>query len=268
MNASPTDAALDEAPARAPGRFAAAAADDDERFKVRSPLEILSILRALEAQRELVTVYFGGERDFVVTMVLAVHPELEQLVLDFGAEPRTNVRLMAAGRLLVSSQLAQIRIQFWTSRPETTMFEGLPAFRVCLPSELLRLQRRQYYRVRVPARENLRCHLPATREGDPPVRVRVVNLSCGGAALTDLPADMRITPGARLAPCTLGVDDGEPLTATFEIVRVAEVPHASGPASRLAGIQFIDLAASDRARIQRTINRLERDDIARTHVAA
>lgn len=104
---------------------------------------------------------------------------------------------------------------------------------------------------------------------DPPVRARVVNLSCGGAAITDLPVAMRVEPGMQLQPCRLTFDDDdEPLVATFDVVRVADVPHAHGPTARLVGIQFVDLPAGDRARIQRFITGLQREDIARVQAVA
>jgi len=237
---------------------------DDEQYMVRSRLEIVSVLRGLKEQRELVTAYFGEGRDFIVTMILGVNPEFEEVVLDFGAEQKANARLMEAPRLFFVSQLAQIRIQFWTGRADATMFDDLPAFRVRLTAELMRLQRRQYYRVRVPARHGVRVELPGAREGSPRIAARVINISCGGLAITDVPESVRLEPGARLRGCTLVIDDGGAIDTTFEIVRMAEVPLAHGPASRLIGVEFVEITAGARARIQRYINRVEREQIARS----
>ncbi|MDQ6620903.1 MAG: flagellar brake protein [Pseudomonadota bacterium] len=240
---------------------------DDPNFIVRSRLEIVSLLRGLKDQRELMTVYFGDGRDFIVTMVLSVNPEFEEIVLDFGAEQKANARLMQATRLLMVSQLAHIKIQFWTGGADATMFEELPAFRVRIPAELTRLQRRQHYRVRVPVRHGVRCELPPCNDGQGRVAARVLDLSCGGAALSEVPDDVRLEPGTRLQGCTLVIDDSGPIEATFEIVRLADVPHAHGPAARLVGVQFLDLSAGGRARIQRYINRIEREQIARSQSA-
>lgn len=236
---------------------------DDERFMVRSRLEIVSILRGLQEHRELVTAYFGDGRDFIVTMVLSVNPDFEEVVFDFGAQQKANARLMEATRIFFVSQLSHIRIQFFAGHADATTFESLPAFRVRIPAEVARLQRRQYYRVRVPSRLALACELPPYKQGAGRVRARVMNISCGGAALTDFPMDMPVQPGTRLSGCRLGLNDGEPIETTFEIVRMAEVPHAHGPAARMIGIQFVDLTAGARARIQRFINRVEREQISR-----
>ncbi|HZQ60911.1 MAG TPA: flagellar brake protein [Casimicrobiaceae bacterium] len=236
---------------------------DDEQYMVRSRLEILSVLRGLKDQRELVTAYFGEGRDFIVTMVLSVNPEFEEVVLDFGAEQKANARLMEAQRLFFVSQLTQIRIQFWTGRADATTFDDLPAFRVRVPAELMRLQRRQYYRVRVPLRHGVRCELPPVKEGGPRISARVVNISCGGLALIELPDEVRLDPGTRVRGCTLVVDDGGAMDTTFEIVRTAEIPTAHGN-TRLVGVQFVEMTAGARARIQRYINRVEREQIARS----
>ncbi|MEO5701539.1 MAG: flagellar biosynthetic protein FliO [Casimicrobiaceae bacterium] len=169
-------------------------------------------------------------------MVLAINPDFEEVVLDIGAEARANARLLRAPHLLVMSQLAQIRIQFWTGRAGATMFEDQPALRVRLPTELLRVQRRQYYRVRVPARVNLSCLLPPMHAADPPVRARVVNLSCGGAAITDLPVAMRVEPGTQLQPCRLTSAQG--VGQRERVIEIAEqwlvVGVASGSVNALA----------------------------------
>ncbi|MEO5701540.1 MAG: hypothetical protein ABIS17_14950 [Casimicrobiaceae bacterium] len=39
------------------------AVPDTPAYRVRSRLEIVSVIRGLQAHRELATVYFGGERD-------------------------------------------------------------------------------------------------------------------------------------------------------------------------------------------------------------
>ena len=249
------------APLEAPGIVGM----DDERFMVRSRLEIVSILRGLQEHRELVTAYFGDGRDFIVTMVLSVNPDFEEVVFDFGAQQRANARLMQAARIFFVSQLSSIRIQFLAAHADATTFEGLPAFRVRIPAELARLQRRQFYRVRVPSRKAVCCELPPYRDGGARVRARVLNLSCGGAALTDVPVEMPVQSGTRLAGCRLGLNDGEPIETTLEIVRMAEVPNAHGPGSRLIGVQFVDLSAGARARIQRFINGVEREQISRDH---
>ncbi|MEP7205428.1 MAG: flagellar brake protein [Casimicrobiaceae bacterium] len=239
------------------------AQQEDPDYTVFSRREILTILHSLEAERKVATIYFG-ERDFIVSMVLAVNPEFEEIVLDFGADQRANARLLVAPRVLVVSNLAQIRIEFSAGTPNATVHENLPAFRIRMPEVLTRLQRRQYYRVRVPARQELRCRIPAPGGGDASFLVRVVNLSCGGAALTNLPLDLDLEPGTRLFPCLLTLGDGEPLAATAEVVRVIDMPPSQRPAERICGVQFVELSDGARARIQRFINRVEREEIARS----
>ena len=52
-------------------------------------------LRGLQEHRELVTVYFGDGRDFIVTMVLAVNPEFEEVVRKAEANPATRLIVKA-----------------------------------------------------------------------------------------------------------------------------------------------------------------------------
>ena len=50
---------------------------DDDRFRIHSRMEIVGLLRSVSAHRELVTVQFGGQQDFVVSAVLEVIPDFE-----------------------------------------------------------------------------------------------------------------------------------------------------------------------------------------------
>src|SRR5206468_6010297 len=74
-------------------------ASEFERYQVHSRLEIVAILRSLIEHRSLVTVSFGGRDDFIVSALLAVNPDFEELIIDHGADPATNVRLLQAPRL-------------------------------------------------------------------------------------------------------------------------------------------------------------------------
>ena len=77
---------------------------DMERFQVYSRVEILAVLRAIQAQRVLMTLYFNHGDEFILTTLLSVNPEFEEMVFDAGPDKQLNKRLTDLGYLVVGDQ--------------------------------------------------------------------------------------------------------------------------------------------------------------------
>jgi len=63
-------------------------------------------------------------------------------------------------RIAFVAFLNQVKAQFVVPHAEPTTWEGLPAIRVRVPDSVLRLQRREYYRIQPPVARPLLCSLP------------------------------------------------------------------------------------------------------------
>jgi c-di-GMP-binding flagellar brake protein YcgR len=231
---------------------------DDDRFRIHSRMEIVGLLRAVSAHREIVTVQFGGAQDFVVSAVLAVNPDFEEVVLDYGADEAAMQRLLRAQRLRVTTQLNQVRIQFQADVAAVVNYEDGPAFRVRLPDSLQRFQRRDAYRLKVPLGRPLLCEIPPseTAGGTQALRVRVRDISVEGIGLVDYPKELRPATGAVWSGCRINLPDLGPLVADLE------VKHATEGDVRRCGCHFRNLPLSMANLIQRYITRVEREQHA------
>jgi len=231
------------------------AVGDDDRFRIRSHMEIVALLRALSKHREIVTVQFGGGQDFVVSAVLAVNPDYEELVLDYGADESAMQRLLRATRLRISSQLDHVRLSFNAGAAEAVSFEGGKAFRVRLPDSLLRFQRRDAYRLKIPLGRPLMCHVPAPG-GGAPLAIKVRDISVAGVGLIDYPASLVVGMGAVLPACRINLPDLGPLIADIEVM------HTTQGEVRRCGCRFRNLPLPMANLIQRYITRVEREQHA------
>ena len=104
--------------------------DRDDRYQVRSALEIGKILRGLLAHRALVTAHAGEHGAFFVTAVLEVDDDDGTLVCDYGVDAASTERLLFAPSLTFVTQLDHVRVQFTVSGAVAEHYEGGPAFRV------------------------------------------------------------------------------------------------------------------------------------------
>jgi len=231
------------------------AVGDDDRFRIRSRMEIVGLLRAVSTHREIVTAQFGGGQDFVVSAVLAVHPESEELVLDYGADEAAMQRLLRAPRLRLSTQLDHVRLSFNAEGAEAVSFEGGRAFRVRMPDSLLRFQRRDAYRLKIPLGRPLMCHVPPPG-GGAPLAIKVRDISVAGIGLMDYPASLVLGMGTLLQGCRVNLPDLGPLTADIEVM------HTTQGEARRCGCRFRNLPLPMANLIQRYITRVEREQHA------
>ena len=233
-------------PVRAAAAVAVAASE--ERFRVRSAVVIESLLRTLIARAEPVLLHYGGT-DPLATRFLGLDALAGTLACDWGASPRAMRALLDAPRLVVSTQLEQVRIRFDAGPAEPGDWQDLPAFRIAVPAALTRMQRRGAYRLRLPGGRPHWCRIqgPGLPEGLHMVRLHDISLS--GVGLTDLPATWNPTPGSVYRDCSIALADCGTLRLDIEIV------HTRANPTRRAGCRFVNLPPEQAGVIQRYITR-------------
>lgn len=235
-------------------------AQADERFTLRSRPEIVAVLRSLAKQNAMITVYFDQGREFILTTILDVNPEFHELVLDLGADTRANKLLLQSTRLLVVGHEDRIKVQFATGLAQATMHAGHPAFRLRIPGALVRLQRRDFYRIQLPMGKPLKAHLqPFADQPDKLLEARLVDLSCGGVAMILAAVGVPMEVGSVYPACSINLPGVGTVSAPVEITYVREVNLKNGSREQRAGCRFINLPGPMQSMIQRYINRTERE---------
>jgi c-di-GMP-binding flagellar brake protein YcgR len=230
---------------------------DPLQYCIESPAEILAILRRLAGRNTLVTVGFGEDGGLMVTTLLEVNAQSGELVLDGTADAQALERLTGARFITVETMLDSIRIAFATG--SATMVEGgaFSAFRVPVPEVLVRLQRRDAFRIAAPVAQPLRCRVSLPSDPDRPVMLRVSDLSVGGLSLTVDGLETDIAPGATLTNCHLELPETGTVRGNIEVVHVLSRGDDSGR-RRVLGCRFAGLPGSSETLLQRYITRLER----------
>jgi flagellar brake protein len=227
-------------------------------YEVQARFEIVSILKQVGDSHALVTLHFNEGRDFIVSTLLNVNPEFEEIVLDCGADERVNERLVKAPRLQCVTSVDHIRIQFTTGPAQQTMYEGHPAFRIRLPDTVLRLQRRNAYRVKVPMSNPPVCHVPHPRNPKMQVKLRLLDISVGGLAIMAAPLDFDLEVGDLVQNCRIVLPDFGEFEAHLEIRNVELMAENSGTKLKRYGCKFVELQGSTSALVQRYILFVER----------
>lgn len=231
---------------------------DLERYEVASRLEIVALLRALAESRMPVTVYFDRGADFIVSNVLQVNPDFEELILDRGADEAANRRLLKAARLTVVSFLDHIRLQFQAERAEETSYERRPALRLRLPGSLLRVQRRNNFRIRTPLARPIAASFRDPADRARRASLRILDLSCGGVSLVAGEGEIALEPGTVLTDCRIDLPEVGVLNTVLEVRHADRYEEGVRANLRRYGCQFVGLPPALASAVQRYITRTER----------
>jgi c-di-GMP-binding flagellar brake protein YcgR len=230
---------------------------DKEEFQVYSHLEIISLLRSLKRNHVQVTIYFEQGEDFLLTSILAVNPDFEEVVLDAGRDEGVNKRLCASSPITLVAFLDQIKLQFECPRAGMTALDGHPAIRVRLPTSILRLQRRDNYRAPAPVAAPLQCQIPSTAHPGEVSSIRIADISCGGVSLVSRPESLKYDPATVLNGCRIELPQVATIEVNLEVRHTNDYIDAGGRTARRCGCRFIALSGPDATLIQRYINLLD-----------
>jgi c-di-GMP-binding flagellar brake protein YcgR len=238
-------------------------------YLIRNASEIMLMLRRMRDSRVLLNVFIDGGPHRFVSAVLDAGPR--GIVLDASADERLNKHAAASELLTCAAQLDGVRVQFDLPGAQAVLFDKLPALHAQLPTGMLRLQRRDTYRLAVPLHSPVGCivrYHPKQPEGAPvdapppePItaKPRVVDISMDGIALVFAEDELPLSVGMDLSDCKLTLPDSE---STKVLLRVRNLHHTTNPQGGRnvrAGCQMIDVPARFTQLIQRYIFKVERE---------
>lgn len=239
--------------------------DDEEhsQFSLHDPGEIGKLLRGLMEARALVSTRLVPGGHACPTALLEVGND-GSLVLDGNRDEAMNRRMAAATRLVCSAQLDLVPVRFRLSTPVRIVYEDYVAFRVPWPEAVLRMQRRESYRLPLSATATATVQLAGDDDAGEPRPLRVLDLSAGGLALAVPDGSVsRFQSGTRLPPCLLRLGDAEPVPVAIQVAYTARDGVRGGDAWWRAGCRFIDLPAAIEQQVMQYVFRIERRRNAR-----
>lgn len=230
------------------------------RYAVHSRSEILFLLRAIMQRKLLVNLDLPGSRQIIVTSVIGMDIPKNQLILDVARGDALNRELMSGKGAEFITQLDGVSIVFQTGPVSLVDFEKLPALCIAIPKTLIRLQRREHFRVTLPIARPVKCIIPSLSEDDPePITTHVVDLGGGGVALTDASGRLGTDTGRILERCRILLPELDPVTVTLEIRNSAQIRLHNGAFQTRLGCRFVDLPNDVSAMLQRFVMKVERD---------
>ena len=240
-------------------------ADDEAKYVLRDAREILAVLRNLVGARALVSARLAPGNESVLSTLVEVAEDGSSLLLDGSADALQNQRMEHADALDCVTQLDKVRIQFLLRGQRLVEDGGSPGFRAPPPDALLRLQRREFYRLQTPISEAVSCTLalPRVDGSRREAELRILDISGGGVAIAVPPVGVQFEPGTEFPDSLLRLPDTAPIPARLVVRNLFRITRRGGAEVLRAGCEFADLPRGAEDAIQRYILRVERTRNAR-----
>ena len=234
-------------------------------FKIFSRREICTVLRSLEEHKQQVRVLMQESGEATVTCVLAVDEETDCAIIDIASDPALNERLLASTNISFETVLDRIRIVFFATEIEACIYDDLPALRIPIPASVIRLQRREFYRVPTPVAAPIHCTIQVNAaQGQQNISLPLQNVSGGGIAIIDEKRLLDNSIGKVYADCQIFLPGSTVIITTLQIRNSYEVKLDNGRVLRRIGCLFVGLPKPMLAVVQRYITKLEREQNAKT----
>ncbi len=234
--------------------------ENQSPFQVDSRREIIGLLKGLRESKQLISMLINSGSEVFITSILDIDEKTGLVIIDSAPGQLANQRIVEAPRVSFEGLLDRISIQFSATDVERIVFEDRPALQFSIPTTMLRLQRREYYRINTPLTNPIRAMIPVQLDDRAEtMKLALVDISCGGIAILDERKILDSTIGLIYEHCKLDLPTIGMVDIVLQIRNSQDLVLLNGKSNRRLGCQFINMSNSVLASIQRYIMKLERE---------
>jgi c-di-GMP-binding flagellar brake protein YcgR len=232
---------------------------EDAEFRIRSKKEMQFILQDIAEKDTRVILYYDGPHNFILTTLLGANED--GIWLDVGPHAPENNRILNSEEIFFVSMHQGVKVQFAADGIQMASLEGSGVFFLELPDFLLRIQRREFFRLSIPTRTPVMCIIPILPENpdEPPFlrEVPLVDISGGGVGLLCGKDESVLLPGKTYQGCRISLPDTGILTANIEVRNGIIFTLHNDIVHKRVGCQFIRLDNQMTILLQRYITQLQ-----------
>jgi c-di-GMP-binding flagellar brake protein YcgR len=242
----------------------AAHSDDEEKFIVQNQKQIIQILNDLSKHHEMLKVSFNN--DTCLTNVISVDANNHAVYLDIGIDEAFNNRLLSSHHVVFSKDDG-VRIKWTSAHVSLVTLKDGKAIKIALPQKLMRLQRREFFRLATPIVNPVPCIIPISNEANPDaervLELTLVDVSLGGIGVIAAdPLDELLVIGTSFNQCKISFPEVGETSLTLQVRNITPITMKDGAIKHRIGLQFITPSRGNEGLINRYTYNLERQAMA------
>ncbi|MDI1308518.1 MAG: flagellar brake protein [Methylotenera sp.] len=237
---------------------------DEEQFIVQNQKEIIQILNELAKHHEMIKISFS--HDTCLTNVISVDAHNNVVYLDIGIDDAFNNRLLASHHVVFSKEDG-VRIKWISDQLTLATLKDGKAIKIALPHKLMRLQRREFFRLTTPIVNPVPCIIPIPDAESPDanrvLELTLVDVSLGGiGVIVANPLNEVFVIGANFDQCRINFPEIGETNLTLQVRNIRPITMKDGTVKHRVGLQFISPSRGNEGLINRYTFNLERQAMA------
>lgn len=240
----------------------------DIEFRINSKREMQFILQDIADKGTRVALYYDELHNFVLTTLIGANTE--GMWLDIGPFPPENKNVTLSDKIIFVSMHQHVKVQFVTHDIKLALLEGDETFYTDLPDFLLRLQRRDYFRLSIPASTPINCIIPVRpynpdKPDEPEIlrEVPVVDISGGGLSLLCGEHETELLPKTTFQNCRISLPGAGTIKVNIEVKSNIKITARDESVTTRVGCQLIRLDNQVQSMLQSYIARLQSESLVK-----
>lgn len=236
------------------------------KFFLSNPREVLFYLNIMAKRHCLLTAYINEGAHFFLTTIVAVDEEKGLIFLDPQQDEAWNAELADAAQITLVANLDSVKMQIRLPALKIAHIDGTNVLSAPIPEHILRLQRREFFRLEPPHSHPIHCKIASENaEGVAQTfELPLADISGGGACLIG-PIEIaeQFCRDTLFQQCRLEIPGEGVIQVNLRIRKTVGISDRTGRQHLRIGCEFVNLPGLRLAFIERYITRIERERKAR-----
>lgn len=239
--------------------------EKESDYIVRGPKTIYGHLMDMVKRKCIIAAHFDRNQSFLTTIVM-LDAKNNILALDCGPNEHLNKALLGSPKVLFRTEVEGVKASFTGKHIRQEKIDGHMAFVMPMPDSMFWLQRREFYRVKIPiSHESSLCEIRFStqfEDGEVEERVgqfRLLDISIRGFCFLNTQAEFVdiLQMDTQISHCSIHLNDGSFDRVEFEVRYASEVKVSPTTSHYRVGCRFTHITHSFEHSIQRYIQSIE-----------
>jgi c-di-GMP-binding flagellar brake protein YcgR len=232
-------------------------------YIVKNTKMVFNHFNELVIRRCLLTAHFGDRNNSFLTTLIELDPKNKVLHFDCGPTEAVDTQLLSAGNVLFRTEVNGIKVSFSGKNIKKSKVGGEPVFSMPIPDAIFWMQRRQYFRVKIPFSHTASyCVLRLQSDNDvtnQTIKFPLYDLSITGFSFSNSDPKWaeQLQPDSEFVDCSMHLNNGNSASVAFIVKNNVQMRNTSLTLQDRIGCLFQSMPTNFETSIQRYMQEIE-----------